>query len=78
MIRNGPIQDLLYGDALRRQQKVKDMSHIQNYNSKSERPLNLNNEKYAAQKFIREYFSVLEMLEVGSSIHNKIDYMMFN
>jgi len=54
------------------------MSHIQNYNSKSERPLNLNNEKYAAQKFIREYFSVLEMLEVGSSIHNKIDYMMFN
>lgn len=77
-MRNGPIQDLLYGDALRRQQKAKDMNNIQNINSKSDKGPNLNNEKYAAQKFIRQYFNVLEELNVSSSIHNQIQYIMFN
>lgn len=38
----------------------------------------MNNEKYAAQKFIREYFNVLENLSINLSIHYKIDYIMFN
>jgi hypothetical protein len=49
-----PIDDLLYNDALRRQQKSKDLE-IVNCNPiqyKSEKN-NLNNEKYVAQKFIK-------------------------
>jgi hypothetical protein len=30
MARNGPVQDLLYGDALRRQEKSKDILYTQN------------------------------------------------
>lgn len=29
------------------------MTNVQNMNAKTDRPVNLNNEKYAAQKFIR-------------------------
>ena len=43
-----------------------------------QRTVNYTNEKYAAQRFIREYFSVLERLEINLSIHYKIDYIMFN
>lgn len=31
-------------------------------NDKPEKPINFNNEKYAAQKFIKEYFFTLEEL----------------
>jgi hypothetical protein len=40
--------------------------------------LNLNNERYVAQKFIKEYYSVIERLNVPSSTSDKIDYMLFN
>lgn len=42
------------------------------------RGMNLNNEKYVAQKFIKEYYGVLERLNVPSSFSVKIDYMLFN
>lgn len=31
-----------------------------------------------AQKFIKEYYGVIERLNVPSSISDKIDYMLFN
>jgi hypothetical protein len=31
-----------------------------------------------AQKFIKEYFSVIEKLNVPSSTHAQIEYMLFN
>lgn len=40
-------------------------------------PPNFNNEKYVAQKLIKEYFGVIEKLEVPSSGQSKIEYMMF-
>lgn len=40
--------------------------------------LNLNNEKYVAQKFIKEYYVVIEGLNAPSSTSEKIDYMLFN
>lgn len=40
--------------------------------------MNLNNEKYVAQKFIKEYYNVIENLNVPSSTQEKIDYMLFN
>jgi hypothetical protein len=40
--------------------------------------LNLNNEKYVAQKFIKEYFNVIEKLSVPSSSQTKIEYVLFN
>jgi hypothetical protein len=45
---------------------------------KQERQLNLNNEKYVAQKFIKEYFNVIERLSVPSSSQTKIEYVLFN
>lgn len=46
--------------------------------SKLEKIPNLNNEKYAAQKFVKEYYYTLEYLELPSSHMANIDYMMFN
>ena len=46
--------------------------------SKMEKPMNFNKEKYAAQKFIKEYFFALEDLEVETSFQSTIDYVMFN
>lgn len=40
--------------------------------------MNLNNEKYVAQKFIKEYFNVIEKLSVPSSSQTKIEYVLFN
>ena len=79
MSRNAPIDELLYGDALRRQEKSKDVLYTQSSEAtKYEKPINLTNEKYAAQKFIREYFGVLEKLGINLSIHYQVDYLMFN
>ena len=68
-----PIDDLLYNDALRRQQKSKDIetvnSHPIQYKSEN---INMNNEKYVAQKFIKEYFGVIEKLDVPSSTSARI------
>ena len=36
------------------------------------------NNKYAAQKFIKEFFFVLEDLRIESSNQANIDYLMFN
>ena len=46
--------------------------------SKVEKTINFNNEKYAAQKFIKEYFFALEELQIETSFQADIDYMMFN
>lgn len=68
MIRNAPINELLYQDAVRRQERAKG------YESQNQqtipipgKALNLNNEKYVAQKFIKEYYGVIERFNVPSS-----------
>ena len=40
--------------------------------------MNYNNEKYAAQKFIREYFFTLEDLQIETSFQSTIEYVVFN
>ena len=47
-------------------------------NIKYERPVNQANEKYAAQKFIKEFFFILDELEISPSSNSIVDYMMFN
>ena len=47
-------------------------------NVKYERPVNQANEKYAAQKFIKEFFFILDELEINPSSNSIVDYMMFN
>ena len=45
--------------------------------SKLVKPVNFTNEKYAAQKFIKEYFFALEELAIETSFQSTIDYVMF-
>lgn len=60
LTRNAPINELLYQDALRRQEKARgyESQSLQNIPPPG-RVLNLNNEKYVAQKFIKEYYGVI-------------------
>ena len=44
----------------------------------AERVPNFANEKYAAQKFLKEYFFILEQLEIDTSFNSTVDYLMFN
>ncbi len=54
MIRRKPVQDLLYSDAIRRQeQQRRNEFEADIISPKAEKNLNLNNEKFAAQKFIK-------------------------
>ena len=69
----------MYQDAVRRQERAKGYESQSQQNAPiPARSLNLNNEKYVAQKFIKEYYSVIERLNVPSSTKDKIDYMLFN
>ena len=79
MTRNAPINELLYQDAIRRQERAKgyESQNLQNIPLPG-KLLNLNNEKYVAQKFIKEYYGVIERNNVPSSTKDKIDYMLFN
>lgn len=79
MARNAPIEDLLYGDALRRQEKGREVKALNAQGIKHDRPaINMNNERYVAQKFIKEYFNILERLEIPVSSKQPIDYLIFN
>jgi hypothetical protein len=79
LARNTPIDNLLYNDALRRQERAREMEALGGAPvGRQERQLNLNNEKYVAQKFIKEYFGVMERLEVPSSAQARIEYVLFN
>lgn len=40
--------------------------------------MNYTNERYAAQKFIKEYFFTLENLEIDTSFQATIEYVVFN
>ena len=71
LARNTPIDNLLYNDALRRQERARE-AEVASLPIRQEKPLNLNNEKYVAQKFIKEYFAVMEKLSVPSSAQAKI------
>jgi hypothetical protein len=55
MVRDGPVEEMLYGDALRRKEKGNGIINTvtTSTNDKSEKVINYNNEKYAATKFIR-------------------------
>ena len=79
MTRNAPINELLYQDAIRRQERAKgyESQNLQSIPLPG-KLLNLNNEKYVAQKFIKEYYGVIERNNVPSSTKEKIDYMLFN
>lgn len=46
--------------------------------SKLEKAPNFNNEKYAAQKFIREFFFTLEDLKIDPSLSFTVEYMVFD
>jgi hypothetical protein len=64
---------------MRRQERAREYeSQNQQHASIPGRSVNLNNEKYVAQKFIKEYYQVIENLNVPSSTRDKIDYMLFN
>lgn len=77
IIRVAPVQELLYNEALRRQENDAIMESNKNQN-KYEKPINQANERYAAQKFIKEFFFILEELELNPASNATIDYMMFN
>lgn len=79
LARNAPIDHLLYTDALRRQEKARDIESASlGPQARPERTVNLNNEKYVAQKFIKEYFGVIERLGVPTTSGSSMDYMLFN
>ena len=80
MIRSGPINELLYSDALRRQEKGHEnaITTSSMIGSKMEKTSNFNNEKYAAQKFIREFFFTLEDLGIDPSLSATVEYVMFS
>lgn len=40
--------------------------------------MNYTNERYAAQKFIKEYFFTLESLDIDTSFQATIEYVVFN
>lgn len=46
--------------------------------SKVERHINSNNDKFVAQKFIKEYYYVLESMQIETSFQATIDYVMFS
>lgn len=77
MVRGAPVQDLLYSEALRRQEKDSGMADSMSA-PKFERTPNLNNEKYAAQKFIKEFFYILNVLQIEPANSNTVQYIMFN
>lgn len=54
MVRDGPVQEILYEDAIRRKIKDNEVLHLNTLvTEKNEKTINVNNEKYAAQKFIK-------------------------
>ena len=70
---------MLYQDALRRQEKARDIENLnQQLTQIPGKGVNLNTEKYVAQKFIKQYYAVIERLNVPSSTQIKIEYMLFN
>lgn len=70
---------MLYQDALRRQEKARDIECLnQQLHPIPGKGVNLNNEKYVAQKFIKQYYAVIERLNLPSSTQVKIEYMLFN
>ena len=60
LTRNAPINELLYQDAMRRQERAREFESQNSQNAPIPgRSVNLNNEKYVAQKFIKEYYGVI-------------------
>ena len=74
LVRHLPIADHLYGDALRRQERQSNVEPKRP--SMPGKSVNLTNERYVAQKFIKDLYSALEAMELDSS--KPLDYITFN
>lgn len=69
VVRDMPIAEHLYYDAMRRMElKQKCMLSSKIMKETEDRQPNLINQKYAAQKFIKQYYGVLEDLELTEGL----------
>jgi len=77
MVREGRVELNLYNDALRRQERFKEMSALPPPTPDRHPTINLTTEKYVAQKFIKEFYAALEEMNIQEA-SGPLEYIIFN
>lgn len=77
MVREGRVELNLYNDALRRQEKQKELSSMPPPNLDRPTVPKLSTEKYVAQKFIKEFYVALEEMNIQDFV-GSLEYIIFN